>query len=205
MENGIAFALVAAIALLLAFGCAGLDLGAALDETPPAPKASGSEVFSLPQSPVSYTVHYRVTEGAAQSEKTVYRTEDKMRVDVGADGQVQLSLYFAGGKIYSCPRLVKGSCIDVTANLPRSASALFSHGAMPSGAKYDSETDIGGTVGKCYVAPYNLYGTRKVCYTDQGVVAYDEYPINEKTMHVEYATQIHYGAGVSDFLFSVQK
>jgi len=191
------FWIAAALACLVIAGCAQRE-----QATTPLKNASdfGAGNFMVPQSGVEYTARYVVNENGAETEKTVWRSERKMRVDYASYGKSVLSMFFLQNKAYSCSAAAAGwQCFDISANIDgKAAENLFSPPDL-SGAEAAEEVDIGNTKGKCYLLPSAPFETRKMCLTDRQVVAYDEYNMTKGKQRVEYLTDIYYGVGENDF------
>jgi len=191
------FWIAAAIAFLVIAGCAQREPSAA-----PQKNASGFAPgnFMVPQSGVEYTARYVVNENGAESGKTVWRSGRKMRVDYSSYGKSVLGLFFLQDRAYSCSFATTGwQCFDISANIDGTAAErLFSEPEL-SGAQALEDVDIGNTRGKCYLLPSAPFETRKMCFTDRQVVAYDEYNMTKGKQRVEYLTDIYYGAGETDF------
>lgn len=185
------------------FIAACLLLGCASDGKPSRPPASAQAInasFALPESPVAYTAKYIVNENGQESAKTVYRMGKSMRMDIGG----AVSLFFVSGKVYSCPRIANDDrCFDITGNFDRQGLAPEFE-SLPKNAVPSESVDIGGTPGKCYAVPISTYASRKLCYTDRNVLAYDELRTGANSTRVEYATSINYGASAADFALPYQ-
>jgi hypothetical protein len=123
-----------------------------------------------------------------------------MRLEFSAGQQDGLGFYFLENRAYSC----RGSgqdaiCFDISRSLSqKEADAFFSPPDL-SGAKEAEEVAIGDTKGRCYSMPALQFETRKVCLTDRGVLAYDEYNATGKGTKVEYLTDLAYFVNPSDF------
>jgi hypothetical protein len=156
--------------------------------------------FRVPKSQVEYTAHYTVLDSGEESSKAVYRSGDRARVDLRL-GSSEVRLYFLADRAYSCSNTGSGfACFDISAKVGSSPAALELLDAPSlSGAKQLEDVDIGGTVGRCYLLPYAQLGSRKLCLTDRGVVAYDEYSSATGQKHTEYLTDIFYGVAQGDF------
>lgn len=189
--------IAACIALIAVAGCAQRELAAPPQKNTSSIGAGGN--FLVPQSGIDYTARYVVSENGAESEKTVWRSGRKMRVDYAAYGKGVLSLFFLQNRAYSCSIATDGwQCFDISANLDGASESLLSPPDI-SGAEAVEEVDIGNTKGKCYLLPSAPYETRKMCFTDRQVVAYDEYNMTKGKQRVEYLTDIYYGVGENDF------
>ncbi len=199
MDKALALlALAFAIALLM--GCT-----SGQTENPPPqvsqPQAAGPE---FPRVPVEYAATYEVNEGGAKVTKRVWASGNRMRMEI-ADGSGGLfGLFFLGSRAYSCAAPSgNASCFDVSGRVSvKLAEALPCQNL--SGASDAGPVDIGGTQGKCYTLPYGVFAMRKICCTDRGVLAYDEYNTTSGKSHVEYLTDIAYSAKDSDFLLPAE-
>ncbi|VVC01546.1 Uncharacterised protein [uncultured archaeon] len=189
--------MAALIALLLLCGCTGSGAQAAAGAGAQQP-AHGS--FVVPASGIDYSAQYVVYEGSTQVAKRVFRSGDRMRADVYSQGGNTFSIYLSGSFAYSCYSAGGPyECYDISAKL--SQEQVDGMVAQPSlsGAKEAEDVDIGGTTGKCYAVPYDVYRQRKLCFTDRGVLAYDEYNATKESPHIEYLSSISYAASDSDF------
>lgn len=127
-----------------------------------------------------------------------------MRIDITDGLGGYFSLYFLGNRAYSCAKIAQtASCFDVS-----DRSSIRPEEVLPcqylEGSKQAEQVDIGGTSGSCYLQPYGIFGKRKICCTDRGVLAYDEYNQTSGKTHVEYLTSISYSAQDSDFLLPAE-
>ncbi len=188
-------------ALLLGFlliaGCAGSGPQAAGTGSTPRPLPSN---FSVPPAGVEYTAHYRINEGGGEIEKTVWRSGTNARVEIGS-GASAFDLYFLSDRAYSCSA---GKCFDVTSAVPGTEAAqLFSEPDFSS-ARPAEKVDIGGTTGKCYLFPYAPFESRKMCFTQDMIPAYDEYNATRGQVRVEYLTELIYGTSPQDFALPSQ-
>jgi len=160
--------------------------------------ASSSEI-KLPAS-IDYTATYSITEDGGEISETVWRKNDAMRMQYATSGKVFMDLFFISGHAYSCTGWkAQPECFDISGNAGGQMKDLFAEPDFSS-AEPSEEVDIGSTKGKCYVFPYTVQSTRKMCFTDRGVVAYDEYIVAGGKPRVEYLTGITYSANDSSFL-----
>jgi len=179
--------LVLASAVLFFPGCA--QSGA------PAKNESGSGAkFILPASDVAYYARYTVEEGGPMT-KEVWRAPDKMRIDMSAQGMLALSFFFVDSRAYSCSYIsASPACYDVTAMLSQADAGkiLPNEGSFDGSMKVES-VKIGDTTGNCYeTAP--MGNSRKTCFAQQGVMAFDSYNVSKTVVHTEYLTDIEYFA-----------
>jgi hypothetical protein len=193
---GTRFSLLYILAAALLAGCLANQAGA----KPAAQQASqqGSPV-SFPQVPVAYSATYVVNEGGAEATKMVWASGNNMRIEIADANGGFFSLYFLGNRTYSCGRAGQGaSCFDVSGRSPAGLGSLLPCQNLED-AKDAESVDIGGTRGKCHIVPYGVFSKRKICCTDMGVLAYDEYNLTNGKTHVEYLSEIEYAASDSDF------
>jgi len=193
MRNATAIA-ISCLLLLLA-GCA---------EAPPRSSAAGQIAqkhhISFPKSPVAYTALYTLNENGGEAQKRVVADGDKMKIQLGS-----IAIYFLSDRAYSCSYVGgNASCFDITAK----AEGMKLDEVYPcqhlEGAREAEPVDIGGTAGRCYLLPYGVAGSRKICCTDRGVLAYDQYNLTSKSMHTEYLTEISYEADYREFLLPAE-
>ena len=187
-------------ALLLCFGCAQAGSGqpgSPANQSAGAYGAAGN--FMVPQSPVNYTAHYTINENGAESYRTVWRAGRMMRVDL--DGAV--SLFFLGDKAYSCSQS-GARCFDISSTVGSTGAAqIFAQPDMSS-AQAAETVDIGGLSGRCYLFPSAAFETHKMCFTPDGITAYDEQNGTAGSRTVEYLTELDYSASPSDFALPAQ-
>ena len=175
-----------ACALIIAAGC--VQNGAA-----PVQAYAPNATFVLPAFGVSYHAIYNVEEGGPLT-KEVWRTPDKMRIDLSAQGVRALSFFFVDSHAYSCSYLSSTpACYDVSGTLSQgSASRLMPSEKEMAGATIVESVKIGSTTGSCYNVSAGVTGIRKLCFAPQGVVAYDSYNVSKTMIHTEYLTDIEY-------------
>lgn len=188
---------IAIIPLLLLFGCAG-------EKSIQAPNASNAIPqggnFSLPQSSIAYVAEYVVDDNGAQVGKTIYRSGEDLRIDISPGAGSAFSLFFIGSSAYSCYNASAGaSCYDISSTLSQDQVNELMPQFDMTDAQDAGNVNIGGTTGKCYNIPYDLYTQQKVCFTDTGILAYDSYNATRADTHVEYLTSLAYAAPDSDF------
>ncbi|HIH30673.1 TPA: hypothetical protein HA243_04690 [Candidatus Micrarchaeota archaeon] len=186
---------------LLVAGCTGEK-----PQNPPAMNGTQAapNLFSFPGSPVEFSATYKVSEAGAEAVKKVWASGNRMRIDVSDGGEGLFSLYFLGNSAYSCTRVAgNASCFDVSGRAGSIPSGIFPCQDL-SGAAFEGEVGIGNTLGRCYSIPYGVFSKRKICCTDRGVLAYDEYNVTSGNTHVEYLTDIYYSASDSDFLLPAE-
>jgi len=190
--------LLLAILPALFIGCVGQKEGAA-----PALPAEGTipaSSFSFPQVPVQYAAHYVVNENGAETVKSVWASGNRMRIELSDGGSGYFSLYFLGNRAYSCAAPGQNaSCFEVSSRVSIKPDEVLPCQYL-EGSEQAEEVDIGGTAGRCYLKPYGVFGKRKICCTERGVLAYDEYNQTGGKTHVEYLTDISYSAKDEDFL-----
>ncbi|MCX6771389.1 MAG: hypothetical protein NTX79_05020 [Candidatus Micrarchaeota archaeon] len=181
-----AFAFLVLAAFLLFPGCA-------QSSAAPAQNASGGAKFMLPASDVSYYARYAVEEGGPMT-KEVWRAPDGMRIDLSAQGTRALSFFFVDSHAYSCSYASSSpACYDVSGVLSQGdANKLVPSANDVAGATQVESVKIGSTTGSCYEVPAGSLGVRKLCFAQQGVVAYDSYNVSKTLMHTEYLTDIEY-------------
>lgn len=191
-----AFAAFLALALILA-GCAAKENGEGAKAAEPASYGKG---FTLPQTPVEYTATYTVDEEGAQTQKKVWRSGSRMRIALLSGGGSSLGMYFVNGRAYSCADVGSGmSCFEITGRVDAQAAAQLAVQPDFSSAEPAEEVDIGGTKGKCYLFPYKVFEKRKMCFTDRGVLAFDQYNVTSGRVRTEYLTELKYGVDARDF------
>ncbi len=161
---------------------------------------AGNQAISVPFSPLSYTATYVVSEEGGDTQKTVWRMANSMKIRFGSQG-AGVEIYLLGDKAYSCPSLPKvDSCFDIT---PQMAGAklgeLFPSPPKNYAGKIET-VDIGGAAGNCYFLPYSGLGGRKTCFTDNGILAYDEYNVTKGSKHIEYLSELSYEVAPAEFL-----
>jgi len=194
MRNAIL--LLAALALM--FGCASEGTGA---QQPGNQPSSSAAQFLLPSASFPYTAHYTVSEGSGTFTKTVWRKGTSARMDLEIAPGSSFSMFFFGGKGYSCSS-VTGTplCYEIHAGTQQeSLSGIFEEPDFSSGKELEP-VEIGGTVGRCFLFPYTATSKRKMCFTDRNVVAWDEYNATASTTHTEYLNGITYSAEDSVFV-----
>ncbi|VVC01909.1 Uncharacterised protein [uncultured archaeon] len=180
------------LAAALAAGCL------AAPAQPAAPAQQGSAI-QFPKAPVAYSASYVVDEGGAQAVKRVWASGSNMRIEIADEGGGFFSLYFLGSRAYSCGKTGQGtSCFDVTGRAQAGLESFLPCQHLEN-AKKAGSVDVGGTEGACYYVPYGVFGKRKICCTDMGVLAYDSYNLTSGKAHVEYLSEIAYGASAADF------
>lgn len=171
---------------------------------PSSPQPSGSEAISVPFSPLSYTATYVVSEEGGETQKTVWRMANSMKIRFGLQG-AGVEIYLLGDKAYSCPSLrTVDSCFDITSQMAGAKlGELFPSPPKNYSGKIEA-VDIGGAVGNCYSMPYSGLGGRKTCFTDTGILAYDEYNVTRGSKHIEYLSDLSYDAAPSEFILPAQ-
>jgi len=193
-------ALCALFALFLA-GCTSAPAqndGAAANSSTGSAAASSREI-KLPAS-IDYTATYSINEEGGDISKTVWRKNDAMRIRYSAAGNPFMDLFFISGHAYSCTGWkAQPECFDISGNVEGQMKDIFAEPDFSS-AEPSEEVDIGSTKGKCYIFPYTVQSTRKMCFTDHGVLAYDEYTAAGGKPRVEYLTEIVYSADDGSFL-----
>ena len=191
-------ALAALFALLICSGC--IAQNAAREGNAAQAAVPEGKRFAMPESKTEYTATYSVTEGKSQSQKTVWRAGDRMRVDLSGEGGTA-SIYLLGSEGYSCLRIPSGAkCYNVTAALSEAeAGGIVDTPDFTSGIATEG-VDIGSVQGKCYLFSNGIYGERKMCFTKENITAYDEETKGGNVTRVEYATEISYSADQSAFL-----
>ncbi len=173
--------------LLLLFGC-------------PYYKEEGQETEQeepvlLPKSNISYTAHYIVTENGQQGTKTVFRAKENLRVDIG-----EFSLFFINSSAYSCSRIgQKPECYKVGLILSEQEFSLLSPFPPLPAAQEIEAVKIWQTIGKCFLVPHAILEKRKLCFTDTGILAYDEYRAQGGAMHIEYLEELEYSVDKKEF------
>lgn len=194
MESAIALAVAAT--LLLLSGC--------VNEASPQNSAGAfgqAGNFSVPPATVAYKADYVVFDNGAELAKRVCRSDDRLRIDVGAQNETSFSLFFLGSEAYSCYS-VQGAatCYNISSALSQTRMDDVMPRPDLSGAEETEPADIGGTVGRCYLVPQDPFKKRKMCFTDTGILAYDEYNVDESGKHIEYLSGLTYGVSDSDFI-----
>ncbi len=184
---------------LLLFGCAAKPAGKEPNANGTSSFGTGS--FALPQSPVAYAATYAIDEGSGMfAQKKVWRKDSRMRIEIAAGGGNSLGLYFVSGKAYSCAKLGGSpSCFEITGGLSSESASQLASVPDFSSAEPAEEVDIGNTKGRCFLFPYKVFEKRKECFTDRGVLAFDQYNVTNGKTHTEYLTSLIYGADDSDF------
>jgi len=154
----------------------------------------------MPESRTEYTATYSVVDGSSQSQKTVYRAGNRMRMDLSG-GNTTVSIYLLGSEGYSCLRLASGAkCYNVTGALSEAeVRGIVETPDLTSGIEAES-VDIGGMQGRCYLFPNGIYGERKMCFTKENITAYDEETRGGNRTRVEYATEISYSVDWNAFV-----
>jgi len=196
MEKSTPILPVFLVALLLS-GCA------AKQQEPTANKGSASAgSFFLPQSKADYTAVYGVDEGSGPvASKKVWRKDSRMRIEISSDSGGSVSLYFVSGRAYSCANIGSGySCYEITGGLGPEAASQLSGEPDFSSAEAAEEVEIGSTKGYCFFFPYKVFEKRKQCFTEKGVLAFDQYNVMNGRVHTEYLTNLAYGAYDADFV-----
>ena len=171
-----------AVALLLLPGCLGNDY--------PTQAFERENGFIMPESGLAYKAEYVVDENGQQSTKTVWRSKDKMRIRHDF-GESALDLYFLKDRAYSCFSGSKVECFDITPLANETMKKALIEIPRLADSTPVEDVNIGKTDGKCYTAVLPSSITRKFCLTNNGILAYDEYPLG-KVKHIEYATGISY-------------
>ncbi|MEM2137493.1 MAG: hypothetical protein QW568_00205 [Candidatus Anstonellaceae archaeon] len=158
--------------------------------------------FFLPQSKADYTAVYAVDEGSGPvASKKVWRKDSRMRIEISSDSGGSISLYFVSGRAYSCANIGSGySCYEITSGLEPEAAAQLSGEPDFSSAEAAEEVEIGSTKGYCFFFPYKVFEKRKQCFTEKGVLAFDQYNVTDGRAHTEYLTNLAYVAYDSDFV-----
>lgn len=191
-----ALALVLALALL--YGCAGGGQG--LEGEPAGEGALPVDGLLLKNAAAPYVAQYRVADASGETEKSVYRMGQKMRVDVGSGLYGKVSLYLVNGRAYSCTDSGQGGrCFDITDKMADAEPQLGFQDGPPNEAVFERKVEIGGTEGDCYLLQSGIMGQRRLCYAAGGVLAYDELNSSENSTRTEYAVRISYAAKESDF------
>ena len=195
---GNVFVLLPVLLLAFAMGCAGEKIGNGNTEA--GAGIADNSSFSFPQAPVDYTARYVINEGGSEAAKLVSASGNRMRIQLDDGGGGYFSLFFLGKRAYSCANPAgNASCFDISgrANVKPEDVLPCQHleGSTPA-----EKVDIGGTAGNCHVLPYGVFDKRKICCTDRGVLAYDEYNMTNGKAHVEYLTDISYSVNEGDFL-----
>lgn len=183
--------LILLCAILLLSGCAALPQSA-----PALPLQAHRENFTVPPSGISYTAHYRISDGSGEAEKTVWRAGQNARVRLGG-GESAFDLYFLSDRAYSCS---SGKCFEVTAAVGREQAELLFSGPDLSGATEAETVKVGSISGRCYLFPSALFESRKKCFTQDWILAYDEYNATKGQRQVEYLTELSYGTNPTDFV-----
>ncbi len=162
--------------------------------------------FLLPEAAVPYTARYAIVDGSTEMEKDVWRLGRNMRIDVRSPiSPGAFSLFFLEGRAYSCTSDAGAtSCYDVTGRLSESGVAEFLPEQEPKDGVETDKVDIGGTEGRCYLVLQGIYLEKKLCFTDRGVPAYEQYNQTNGASHVTYLTDISYGADPSAFVLPAQ-
>ena len=197
LAHSLAF-LVLAAAILLFPGCT-------QNGEPPQIGSGDGTAFILPASDVTYFARYTVEEGGPMT-KDVWRARDKMRIDLSAQGMRALSFFFVDSRAYSCSYVSSSpACYDVSGTLSQGDTQRLVPSENDMGAATTLESvKIGSTAGSCYEISMGYIGTRKVCFAQQGVVAFDSYNVSKTVLHTEYATDIEYydaGKEMDDSVF----
>ncbi|VVB99467.1 Uncharacterised protein [uncultured archaeon] len=189
---------VAVVLLALSFGCTSLGSNPKGNQSGQGAAPGSNLSISIPRASVPYTAHYVVQENGKQSEKTIWRLGNNLKLAMG-DSSVMVELYFLGDKAYSCSTQAEGAaCYDVTGKL----SGFDLSSLVPSpgpDAVPDEIATIGSTRGQCYLEPLGVVGMMKRCFTDRGVLAYEERNQTQSQTYVEYLTDLAYSASESDF------
>ncbi|MCX6773184.1 MAG: hypothetical protein NTV88_05465 [Candidatus Micrarchaeota archaeon] len=193
MRNAIAVILAA----LVFAGCAGIV--SQPEQQSPLP-SSPPTAFLLSQAAVPYTAHYAVSDGKESFTKTVWRSDNRARVDIEIAPGATVSLYFLMGVGYSCSNIGgKTACYEIRAQIEKeNLGGIADTPDVTSGTELGS-VDIGNTQGECYLLPYTVASKRKVCLTDRRVLAWDEYNVSQSQTHVEYLTSIDYSVDETVF------
>lgn len=197
---------VLAVALAFSFllsGCAMPDGRAGGALLAPNQTQASDTGFLVPESPVAYTAYYIVNEGGQESGKTVYRMGRKMRVDYGF-GSTNISVFFLENKAYSCARSLSGEygCFDITSSAASQGISALIGAPNLENAEAAEIVDVGGSgqmKAQCYVFSGAPTFGRKQCFTDSGILAYDEYLLANKQKHVEYMAHLSLGANLRSF------
>lgn len=184
--------------LALAMGCAGEKSGSG--GTGAGAGTADNSSFSFPRTPVDYTARYVINEGGSEAAKLVFASGNRMRIQLDDGGSGYFALFFLGKNAYSCANPAgNASCFDISGRAQVKPEDVLPcqhlEGSTPA-----EKVDIGSTVGNCHVLPYGVFSTRKICCTDRGVLAYDEYNLTNGKAHVEYLTGISYSVNEEDFL-----
>lgn len=188
-----ALALIALLVLLA--GCAkeGLPENAA-NET-------AAQSFGVPYTAHSYRASYRIGSDGGEISKTVWRKASSLRVDyVFSDSTPQLALYFLGNRSYSCADAGGGTkCFETTGKAGQEALAALLVQPDLAGSRGAEIAKIGSVEGTCHLLPEGQSSERKVCYTPDGILAYDERASGRGGRQVEYLVELSYDVSDSDF------
>lgn len=165
--------------------------------------AGGNTGFLVPESPIAYTAYYIVNEGGQESAKIVYRNGQMMRTDYDA-GNVTISVYFLKNRAYSCAKSLDGSynCFDITGSAAaQGVGALIGTPDLENAEKAESVGigQGGQMAAQCYIFNALPHPGRKMCFTDGGILAYDEYTLSGGRKRVEYLGNLKLSAGLQSF------
>jgi hypothetical protein len=190
-----------ALAVLFLAGCA-----AKSQEQPASESGSQQGSIILPQSKVDYAATYAVDEGSGPiASKKVWRASDRMKIEISSGAGGSISLYFVSGRAYSCANVGDGySCYEITGGLGPKAAAQLSGEPDFSSAEAAEEVEIGSTKAYCFFFPHKVFEKRKQCFTDKGVLAFDQYNVTNGNAHTEYLTNLAYGTYDSDFVLPAE-
>jgi len=199
-----------AIALLLA-GCISQDSGNAavgrngkqMASQAGAQSQADENAFLVPESEATYTAYYIVNEGGQETGKMVWRMGRNMRIDLG-DGNATVSVFFLENRTYSCANSPFGGygCFDITQQAIAQGTSSLIDAPDLSGAKEAETVPIGQAgkmTAKCYVFSSAPVAGRKMCFTEGGILAYDEYALSGGKKHVEYLANLRFSADEKDF------
>lgn len=205
MDRPMPIALFAAFALaLLLFGCAtAKDRGGAEDGNAAAAQYANGTGFLVPDSAADYTAHYIVNDGGQETGKIVYRMGRNFRLDY-QNGNMTVSVFLLGSRAYSCARMLSGEygCFDITAKAASQGVPALIGTPDLEGASEDEVVDVGAggqMKAQCYLFANPPLQSRKACFTSQGIMAYDEYPIPGGQKHIEYLANLKLSANLRDF------